>query len=361
MNDESKSVIGAVVRIFLLLMMIFLPLFFAFGVKRQAVGDSSQTAVVRNVPRLSGYVTDLADVLSKKDEAYLTNLCKTLEKRTSIEFAVVTLNYLSEDGVSPASGSTSLEMYAHDLFNANGIGKKSKNNGLLFLVVTDDRKTRVEVGYGLEGQLNDGKVGRILDKNAMPFFKKGQYALGIMKTADAFAVELDKDILTYVANASSFHSFSVTQKDVVSSTDSASVSDSSVSDAKIDSDMDSLLSYKMLFPAFLFAFFVPSLILLVGFVSYTFFLLLLSGYPIFSVEIFNIFSRTVFLRHVCVTLGYWYAFLFVVLLGACILKVLYYSFWIRTSSSGGSSGGGSSSGGGFGGGSSGGGGASRGF
>ena len=182
-----------------------------------------------------------------------------------------------------------------------------------------------------------------------------------MKTADAFAVELDKDILTYVANASSFHSFSVTQKDVVSSTDSASVSDSSVSDAKIDSDMDSLLSYKMLFPAFLFAFFVPSLILLVGFVSYTFFLLLLSGYPIFSVEIFNIFSRTVFFRLVCVTLGYWYAFLFVVLLGACILKVLYYSFWIRTSSSGGSSGGGSSSGGGFGGGSSGGGGASRGF
>ena len=359
MNDESKSVIGAVVRIFILLMMIFLPLLFAFGVKQQAVSDSSQTAVVRNVPRLSGYVTDLADVLSKKDEAYLKNLCRTLEKRTSIEFAVVTLKHLSEDGVSPASGSTSLEMYAHDLFNANGIGKKSKNNGLLFLVVTDDRKTRVEVGYGLEGQLNDGKVGRILDKNAMPFFKKGQYAPGILKAADAFAVELDKDILAFLAKTSSSQSSSVTQKDVASSTESVSVSDSSVSDAKIDSDMDSLLSYKMLFPAFLFAFFVPAFILLVGFVSYIFFLLILSGYPIFSVEIFNIFSRTVFLRHVCVTLGYWYAFFFVVLLGACILKALYYSFWIRSSSSGGSSGGSSS--GGFGGGSSGGGGASRGF
>lgn len=355
MNDESKSVIGGLVRIIILLLMIFFPLLFAFGVKQQAVGDSSQTAVVRNVPRFSGYVTDLADVLSKKDEAYLTNLCRTLEKRTSIEFAVVTLKHLSEDGVSPASGSTSLEMYAHDLFNVNGIGKKSKNNGLLFLVVTDDRKTRVEVGYGLEGQLNDGKVGRILDMNAMPFFKKGQYAQGILKTADAFAVALDKDILAYVGQGSSFQSSHVPHMDVSSSTDSASVSDD-----KIDSDMDSLLSYKMLFPAFLFAFFVSAFTLFVGFVSYTFFLLLLSGYPIFSVEIFNIFSRTVFLRHVCVTLGYWHAFFFVVLLGACILKALYYSFWIRSSSSGGSSGG-SSSGGGFGGGSSGGGGASRGF
>ena len=74
----------------------------------------------------------------------------------------------------------SIEEAAVQLFSLWGIGKKSKDNGLLLLWSTGDRRVRVEVGYGLEGVLPDGKTGAILDTYVIPKFKSGQFDEGVL-------------------------------------------------------------------------------------------------------------------------------------------------------------------------------------
>jgi uncharacterized protein len=79
----------------------------------------------------------------------------------------------------------SVEEAAVTLFQLWGIGKKSQDNGLLLLWSTGDRRVRVEVGYGLEGALPDGKVGAILDTYVMPKFKAGDFDQGLIDGVDA--------------------------------------------------------------------------------------------------------------------------------------------------------------------------------
>ena len=79
----------------------------------------------------------------------------------------------------------SIEEAAARLFSLWGIGKKRKDNGLLFLWSTGDRRVRVEVGYGLEGALPDGKVGAILDAYVIPKFKGGDFDQGVLDGVDA--------------------------------------------------------------------------------------------------------------------------------------------------------------------------------
>jgi uncharacterized protein len=78
-----------------------------------------------------------------------------------------------------------IEEAAVKLFELWGIGKKHKDNGLLFLWSTGDRRVRVEVGYGLEGALPDGKVGAILDTYVIPKFKAGNFDEGVLAGVDA--------------------------------------------------------------------------------------------------------------------------------------------------------------------------------
>jgi uncharacterized protein len=98
------------------------------------------------------------------------------ERTNGAEMAVVVIRSL--DGLS-------IDEAAVKLFELWGIGKKSKDNGILVLWSTDDRRVRVEVGYGLEGVLNDGKVGAILDAYVMPKFKSGQFDEGVLAGVDA--------------------------------------------------------------------------------------------------------------------------------------------------------------------------------
>ena len=76
-------------------------------------------------------------------------------------------------------------MYATELFRRWGIGDKSKNNGILLLVVPSAKQVRIEVGYGLEGALNDAKAGEILDRYFIPYAKQNQFEQGILQTYGA--------------------------------------------------------------------------------------------------------------------------------------------------------------------------------
>ena len=108
------------------------------------------------------WVTDMAGAPARRHgRAPQSTRSATFERTHGIEMAVVVIRSLDGSSIEEAAGSCSVW----------GIGKKDRDNGLLFLWSTGDRRVRVEVGYGLEGVLPDGKVGAILDAYVIPRFK----------------------------------------------------------------------------------------------------------------------------------------------------------------------------------------------
>ena len=118
------------------------------------------------------YVQDFAGLLSPEQQSELVTLGKNLEAGTTAQVVVMTIPSLEDETV---------ESYALKAFREYGIGKERENNGVLFLVSMKEEMMRIEVGYGLEGALPDGKVGRILDEYAFPFMEQ-QPDQGIMNT-----------------------------------------------------------------------------------------------------------------------------------------------------------------------------------
>ena len=129
----------------------------------------------QNLPAYSNYVNDYADLLPADVESALNQKLADFTTKTGNQLAVAIVNSLN---------GLTVEDYAVRLFENWGIGQKNKDNGLLLLVSKDDRKVKIEVGYGLEGTLPDGLVGRLLDTEFVPEFKKGNYQAGITNTVD---------------------------------------------------------------------------------------------------------------------------------------------------------------------------------
>lgn len=128
-------------------------------------------------PSEAFYVYDGAQVLTEETEQYIVNSSQELESKTDAQIVVVTI---------PTLDGQSLEEYATELFRQWGIGDAKKDNGLLLLCAVDDRKFRVEVGYGLEGDLPDGKTGRMQDEYIVPLLKENKFDEGIRNGYSAF-------------------------------------------------------------------------------------------------------------------------------------------------------------------------------
>jgi len=122
-------------------------------------------------PALSGRVVDEAGLLDAESTRTLTNLLAQHEQDTSNQVVVVTLKSLQGD---------SIEDYGYQLGRHWGIGQKGKNNGVLLIVAPNERKVRIEVGYGLEGVLTDAYSSVIIQEYILPQFKQGKYAQGIL-------------------------------------------------------------------------------------------------------------------------------------------------------------------------------------
>lgn len=120
--------------------------------------------------RPSADVNDYAGILTPDQKTALESRCKALREKTGAELAVVTINSL-EGG--------QIDDFTNKLFVGWGIGKKGQNNGVLLLVALQDRKARVEVGYGLEPVLPDALAGRVLDQQLFPAFKQQRYYDGL--------------------------------------------------------------------------------------------------------------------------------------------------------------------------------------
>lgn len=135
-------------------------------------------------------VVDQAGLLSSGDVQYLSQRLQAYRDSTSIEIAVLIVQSL--DGAP-------VEDYAHKVFNSWGIGKDSADNGALLLIALQEKKTRIEVGYGLEGALTDAESNRIVNKNASMagYFRQGDFAGGINAAIDGIMIAVGGDYIKY--------------------------------------------------------------------------------------------------------------------------------------------------------------------
>lgn len=136
------------------------------------------------------YVNDFADLIDPETERELQEIGAALERKTTAQLVAVTV---------PSLGGSPIENYALELFRKWGIGRKEKNNGVLLLVdrerllANKPGKVRIEVGYGLEGAIPDGKAGRILDEYVIPPWNEGKYSEGIRRGYMALAAEVARE------------------------------------------------------------------------------------------------------------------------------------------------------------------------
>ncbi len=132
---------------------------------------TTASAGARDIPKPTGYVTDTAGLISQTVELKLEQFLRDFEASDSTQISVLTI---------PSLEGAVLEQYALRVLENWGVGQKEKDNGVLLLVAKDERKIRIEVGYGLEGRLTDLLAGRIIDNEITPRFQQGDYDAGIV-------------------------------------------------------------------------------------------------------------------------------------------------------------------------------------
>lgn len=130
-------------------------------------------------------VVDLAGIIDKNVETTINRYLRELEQKTTAQMAILTVKSL--DGQTIEDFSLTI---AHDKWK---LGQKGKDNGVLLTVALNDKKYRIEVGYGLEGVLPDSLVGAIGRQFLVPYFRKGDYSTGIYEATLAIANKIATD------------------------------------------------------------------------------------------------------------------------------------------------------------------------
>ncbi len=155
---------------------IWLALLLAAGMLAAAGAARAQS-----FPPLTGRVVDAANIIPDDVEARLTQKLAALETQSHRQLVVATLPSLEGYEVSD---------YGYRLGRTWGIGSKDKNDGALLIVAPNERKVRIEVGYGLEGILTDGLSSVIIQNDILPRFKAGDMPAGIEAGTDALLTQL---------------------------------------------------------------------------------------------------------------------------------------------------------------------------
>ncbi len=132
---------------------------------------SCSGAAALDIPPPTGYVNDTAGLLSAEVKLKLEQFLQGFEASDSTQITLLTI---------PTLEGESLEEYSQKVFANWQIGQQGKDNGALLLVAKEERKVRIEVGYGLEGRLTDLLAGRIIDNEITPKFKQGDFDGGIV-------------------------------------------------------------------------------------------------------------------------------------------------------------------------------------
>jgi uncharacterized protein len=142
------------------------------------------SAFAVNYPALTGRIVDQAGIVSADTRSSIEPKLVDLETKSGIQLVVATIKSLEGQEIEP---------YANELFRSWKLGEKTKNNGVLLLVAPNDRRVRIEVGYGLEGTLTDA-LSKIIITNAItPRFKSGDFNGGISRGVDDIITVLTTD------------------------------------------------------------------------------------------------------------------------------------------------------------------------
>jgi len=127
-----------------------------------------------------GYVSDFAQVVSPESRAQLERYCAALEQSTGVQVALVTL---------PSLDGQPVEDVANDMFRKWGVGKKGQDNGLLLLLSIRDRRSRLEVGYGLEPIITDGDAGDLL-RAMRPYLRAERYGDALLEAVNELGTKI---------------------------------------------------------------------------------------------------------------------------------------------------------------------------
>lgn len=159
---------------------------------------------VKALPAPTGYVNDFAGVLSPATKQSLEDLCTQVDQQAHAQIAVVTIKTIDD----PGTGAPSIEEFATQLQEKWKVGAKGTDRGILMLLVMTPRRGRIEVGYGLEGILNDAKVGDI-GRAMAPSAQQGDYntavPLGVNQIAQVIAKDANVTLTPYAAPAHQYH------------------------------------------------------------------------------------------------------------------------------------------------------------
>ena len=135
-------------------------------------------------PSLTGRVVDQANIIEPATRSAIVQKLADLEAKSGIQLVVATVTSLEGQEIEP---------YANQLFRTWQLGEKAKNNGVLLLVAPNDRRVRIEVGYGLEGTLTDALSKVIITNAITPRFKAGDFSGGISRGVDDIITVLTTD------------------------------------------------------------------------------------------------------------------------------------------------------------------------
>ncbi len=141
-------------------------------------------SLAANFPALTGRVVDQAGILPGPAAAQLETKLADLEAKSGIQLVVAVVNSLEGQEIEP---------YANGLFRFWQLGEKTKNNGVLLLVAPNQKRVRIEVGYGLEGTLTDALSKLIITNAIAPRLKSGDFADGIARGVDDIIAVLTTD------------------------------------------------------------------------------------------------------------------------------------------------------------------------
>lgn len=143
-------------------------------------------AYARDVPALQGHVNDTAGLLKPDARQRLERRLTEYEQRTGKQFALLTIDTLAGD---------SIEEFSIRTVESWKLGKKGADDGLLLLIVRDDRKFRIEVGYGLEGEVTDAVSARINRDVLRPAFRRGDYEVGIGQAFEVLMLAASGEVM----------------------------------------------------------------------------------------------------------------------------------------------------------------------
>lgn len=143
-------------------------------------------ALARDVPPLKAHVNDTADMLSPAAEQQLEQRLQSYEQKSSHQFALLTIDTLDGDA---------LEDFSIRVVEQWKLGKKGKDDGLLLLIVKNDRKLRIEVGYGLEGDVTDAFSARVIRNVLTPALRAGKPEQGVNQAFDALMLKASGEVV----------------------------------------------------------------------------------------------------------------------------------------------------------------------